>query len=199
MPPTCSHHVVPRDVMLPPAPPSLPSLHVSHLQSPRGAPRCDASTCTPLPSLSSRLPPAVTMWCPEMSTARADSGPRWHSILTTGVLGGEDRHEVERHSVKGCSPTEQSHPLPKAHTITAATGHRARGRDTHVMFGVHIVTQPFVWPRCSTALCGFWRITEQGPSRVLCCATMAPWLVSWYRRMPARGAGLGQSTGSSGR
>lgn len=45
--------------------------------------------------------------------------------------------------------------------------------------GVHIVTAPRAWPRHSTALCGFCRITLQGPSLVRCCATMWPVLVSW--------------------
>lgn len=48
-----------------------------------------------------------------------------------------------------------------------------------VMLGVHMVTVPRAWPRHMTALCGFCRITEQGPSLDLCCATMCPVLVSW--------------------
>ena len=44
--------------------------------------------------------------------------------------------------------------------------------------GVQQVTVPLAWPRCSTAFQGFCAITPHGPSRVLCCATSCPVLVS---------------------
>ena len=46
------------------------------------------------------------------------------------------------------------------------------------MLGLHSETVPLAWPRDSTALCGFCRMTSQVPSRVLCCATICPVLVS---------------------
>ena len=47
-----------------------------------------------------------------------------------------------------------------------------------VMLGVHMVTVPLAWPRQDTAFQGLCRSTSQGPSRVRCCATMRPVLVS---------------------
>jgi hypothetical protein len=44
--------------------------------------------------------------------------------------------------------------------------------------GVQQVTVPLAWPSCSTAFQGFCAMTPHGPSRVLCCATSCPVLVS---------------------
>ena len=46
------------------------------------------------------------------------------------------------------------------------------------MLGLHSETVPLAWPSDSTALCGFCRMTSHVPSRVLCCATICPVLVS---------------------
>ena len=71
---------------------------------------------------------------------------------------------------------------------SSAQAHAARARQRTlwhsilttgaVMLGVHMVTVPLAWPRQDTAFQGLCRSTSQGPSRVRCCATMRPVLVS---------------------
>ncbi len=75
---------------------------------------------------------------------------------------------------------------PACSKATAVTGPRwqrivASGVD---MFGDHMVTDPLLWPNPITELYGFMRITPLRPKWVLCCATMCPVLVSWYRNTP---------------
>ena len=53
-----------------------------------------------------------------------------------------------------------------------------------LMLGVHMETTPLEWPRFITPFQGFCRITSQVPMRVLCCATIAPVLVSYTHRFP---------------
>jgi hypothetical protein len=47
--------------------------------------------------------------------------------------------------------------------------------------GLQSETVPFAWPSCMTPFQGLARMTSQLPSRVRCCATMRPVLVSCMR------------------
>ena len=47
-----------------------------------------------------------------------------------------------------------------------------------LLLGVHMETTPLAWPRHCTPFQGLCRITSHGPSRVRCCATIRPVLVS---------------------
>ncbi len=48
--------------------------------------------------------------------------------------------------------------------------------------GVHSVTVPFEWPRCSTAVSGFCVMVLQLPNPVRCWLISVPVDVSWYLR-----------------
>lgn len=79
------------------------------------------------------------------------------------------------------APPDVTRCLPLWSTARAFTGPLWHNILTTgvVMLGDHMVTVPPAWPQHMMALKGLVRSTSQGPSRVLCCATICPVLVSW--------------------
>ncbi len=107
------------------------------------------------------------------------SGCHQAPALTPAPAGAETQVLPQRLPQAAVQASFQSkHYRKRKHREAFRTRWHSRRTTGVVMLGVHMVTLPLACPRPSTPFQEFCAITPHGPSRVRCCATSCPVLVS---------------------